>query len=76
MHLKDWVINACDEVSGKKNGRSEGDTCWLNEEGKEAVSRKKDVNKAMCRNSTEENRRRYKSMKNKAKKAVSKAIRC
>ena len=41
---------------------------------KEAVSRKKDAHKAMCQNSTEENKRRYKSLKNKAKKAVSKAM--
>ena len=39
---------------------------------KEAVSRKKDAHKAMRQNSTEENKRRYKSMKN---KAVSKAMR-
>ena len=42
---------------------------------KEAVSRKKEAHKAMCRNSTEETKRRYKSMKNKAKKAVSKSMR-
>ena len=42
---------------------------------KEAVSRKKEAHKAMCQNSTVENKRRYKSMKNKANKAVSKAIR-
>ena len=41
---------------------------------KEAVSRKK-AHKAMCQNSTEENKMRHKSMKNKAKKAVSKAMR-
>ena len=44
------------------------------EEGKEAVSRKKEAHKAMCQNSTEENRRRYMNM-NKAQKSVSKAIR-
>ena len=52
-----------------------GDTWWWNEEVKEAVSRKKDAHKAMCWNSTEENNRRYKSIKNKANKAVSKATR-
>ena len=31
--------------------------------------------KVMCRNSTEENKRRYNSMKNKAKNAVSEAMR-
>ena len=38
---------------------------------KETKSRKKDAHKAMCRNSTEENKRRHKSMKNKPKKSVS-----
>ena len=42
---------------------------------KEAVSRKKEAHKAMCQNNTEENMRRYKSMTNKAKKAVSKTMR-
>ena len=42
---------------------------------KEAFSRKKEAHKVMCQNSTEENKRRYKSMKNKANKAVSKAMR-
>ena len=32
--------------------------------------RKKEAHNAMCKNSTEENKRRHKSMKNKAKKAV------
>ena len=37
-----------------------------------AVLRKKDILKAICQNNTEENKRRYKRMKIKAKKAVSK----
>ena len=37
--------------------------------------RKKDAHRVVCWNSTEENERRYESMKNKAKKAVSKAMR-
>ena len=41
---------------------------------KEAVSRKKEAHKTMYQNSTEENKR-CKSMKNKAKKSVSKTIR-
>ena len=40
---------------------------------KEAVSRKKDTHKAMYQDNTEDNRR-YKSMKNKTKKTVSKAM--
>ena len=37
---------------------------------KEAVSRKKEAHRAMCQNSNEDNKRWYKSLKNKAKKAV------
>ena len=59
----------------KRGRRSEGDTWLWNEEVKEAISRKKDACKAMCWNSTEENKRRYRGMKNKAKKTVSKAMR-
>ena len=33
------------------------------------------MHKAMCQSSAEENKKRYKSMKNKAKKTVSKAMR-
>ena len=55
--------------------RSKGDTWWLKVEVKEAISRKKDAYKAMCWNSTEENKKIYKSIKNKAMKAVSKARR-
>ena len=42
---------------------------------KETVSRKKQAHKEMCQNSTEENKRRNKSMKNKAMKVILKAIR-
>ena len=38
----------------------------------EAVSRKKEAHKAMCQNSTDDNKRRYEGMKN---KAASKAMR-
>ena len=42
---------------------------------KKAVTRRKDEHKAMCQKNTEEDKRRYKSMKNKAFKAGSKATR-
>ena len=48
-----------------------GYTCWWNEEVKEAISRNKYAHKAMCGNSADEIRIRYKSMK---QKAVSKAM--
>ena len=75
-HFKGGVLMACDEVYGEMRGRrSKGDTWWWNEEMKKAVSRKKGAHKAMCRNSSEGNKRRYKGMKNKAKKAVLKEMR-
>ena len=64
------------EVCGKKRERrSKGDILWWSEEVREAVSRKKDAHEAMCQNSTEENKRRSESMKNKASKAFKKAMR-
>ena len=75
-HFKDVVLKVCDGVCWKKMGRrSKGDIWWWNEEMKEAVLWRKDAHKAMCWNIAEVNKRRYKSMKNKAKKAVSKAMR-
>ena len=71
-HFKDGVLEACDEVCGK---RSKGDIWWLNDEIVEAILRKKDAHKVLCRNGTEKNKRRYESMKNKAKKAFSKTMR-
>ena len=72
-YFKDVVLKACDDVCGKKRGRrSEGDTWWWNEEVKDAISLKKEAHKAMCQNSTQENKR-HKSMTNKANKAVSKS---
>ena len=55
--------------------RSKGYAWWWKEEVKEVVSAKKDAPKAMCWNSTEENKRSYESIKNKAYKVVSKAMR-
>ena len=40
----------------------------------EAVSRKNNAHNAMCRNHSEENKRRHGSIKNIAKKVVSKAM--
>ena len=74
--FKEGVLKACDEVCGKKKGRRDrGDTWWWNEEVKEAIARKKEVYKELCKDRTEENKARYKTMKNRAKKAVAKAMR-
>ena len=75
VHFKERILKARDEMCGKKRGKAKGDTWRWNEEVKEAVPRKKDAHKARCQSRTEENKRRGKSIKNKAKKAVSKAMR-
>ena len=41
---------------------------------KEALARKKDVHKEMCKSGTEANKAKYKNMKNRAKKVVAKAM--
>ena len=69
------MLKACDEVCGKKKGkRDQGDTWWWNEDVKEAIARKKDAHKEMCKIGTEVNKARYKNMKNRAKKVVAKAM--
>ena len=55
--------------------KAKGDTWRWDEDVKEAISEKKEVRKTISSNITEENANRYKSMKNKAKKDVSKARR-
>ena len=70
-YFKDEILKACDEMCGRKMWRrSKGDAWWWNEEVKETMSRK--THKAMCRNSIEENKKRY---RNNAKKAVSRELR-
>ena len=74
-HFKDRVLKVCDEVCGKKSWRgNKGYPWWWKEEVMEAVSRKKEVCKAVCQNGTEESKRRYKSLKYEAMKAVSKTM--
>ena len=54
------MLKACCEVCGKKKGRrDQGDTWWWNEVVKEAIARKKDVHKEMCKSWTEGNKARY-----------------
>ena len=69
------MLKAFDEVWGKMKGRrDQGDTWWWNKHVKEAIARKKDVHKEMCKSGTEANKARYKNMKNQAKKVVAKAM--
>ena len=48
-HFKDGVLEACDEVCGKKKGRKIiGDAWWWNVDVKETVSRNKEPQNTMC----------------------------
>ena len=76
-HFEDGAILSCGVVCGKKRSRrSNGDTGWWNEEVKETsrkikeLSREKDAHKALCRNSTEENKNRNEGIKSTAKNVV------
>ena len=74
--LKSGILQACDEVCGSKKGRGDrGNTWWWNEEVKEAVARKRAAYKELCKNSSDENKTRYKTMKNQTKKVVARAMR-
>ena len=74
-YFKISVLQACDEVCGKKKGRkNHGDTWWWNEKVKEAIQQKKVAYK-MCKNRSEENKAKYKSNKNRTKKVVANFMR-
>ena len=73
--FKEGVSTASDEVCGKKKGRrDQGDTWWWKEDVKEAIARKNDAQKEMCKSRTEANKARYKNRKNQAKKVVAKEM--
>ena len=69
------MLKAFDEICGKMKGRrDQGHTWWWNKDVKEAIARKKDAHKGMCKSGTEVSKARYKNMKNQAKKVVAKAM--
>jgi len=73
--FREGMLKAFLEVCGKMKGRrDQGDTWWWNKDVKEAIARKKDAHKEMCKSGTEANKARYKNMKNRAKKVVTKAM--
>ena len=73
--LKNSMLQACNKVWGKKkDGRNHGNTwCW-NEEVKEAIQQKKAAYKNMHKKWLEENKARYKDIKNRTKKVVADSI--
>ena len=70
------LLQACDEVCGRKKGRADrGNTWWWNDEVKGVISDKKMAYREFCKNRSDENAANYKCMKKKAKKVVAKAMR-
>ena len=74
--FKNSMLQACDEVCGKKKGRkNHGDTWWWNEEVREAIQQNKVAYKKMSKNRSEENKAKYKNIKNQTKKVVVNSMR-
>ena len=58
--FKNGILQACDEVCGKKRGRKDrGNTWWWNVEVKDAITRKKAAYTELCKCRSEENKTRY-----------------
>ena len=63
--FREGMLKAFDDVCGKTKGRrDQGDTWWWNKDVKEAIARKKDAHKEMCKSGSEANKARYLNMKN------------
>ena len=72
---RNGVINACDDLCGKKLiRRSGGNTWWWNDEVKEAICKKKEIFKELCKNQSEENKIKYRKQRNLTRKVVAKAM--
>ena len=73
---KDGVLKACDEVCRKKKARrDQGDMWWWNEEAKDTIARKKAAFEELCRFPSEENKTKYKRIRNETRKTVARAMR-
>ena len=59
----------------KKSRRDRGDMWWWNEEVKDTIARNKTIFKELCRFPSEENKTRYKRLRNQTRKIVARALR-
>ena len=65
------MLQVCDEICEKNKVRkNHWDKWWWNEEVKEAILQKKVAYTKMCESRLDENKARYKNIKNRAKKVV------
>ena len=74
--FRDGVLQACDEVCGKKKSRrDQGDMWWWNEEVKDTITRKRAVFRELCRFPSEQNKTQYKLIRKQTRKIVARAMR-
>ena len=74
--FKNGVLKACDEMCGKKKSRrNQEGMWWWNEEVKDTIARKKPAFKELCRFPSEENKTRYKRIRNQTRKIFVRAMR-
>ena len=67
--FKNRVLNACDELSGKKILRKKEGNTWLrNVKVKRFNRKKKEAHRTLCKSLSENNLAKHKALKNKAKK--------
>jgi len=63
--FRDGVLEACDEICGKKKVRkNRGDKWWWNEEVVNVIARKKEAFKKLCNTGLEEYKVAYKRIRN------------
>ena len=68
--FKDGVLRACDEVCEKKKSRRDrGDMWWWKEEVKDTIARTKGAFKELYRFPSEENKTKYKCIRNQTRKS-------
>ena len=74
--FKDVVLKSCEKLCGKKKeGPSEEGSTWWNEKVHEAIKRKKNAFREICKIRSEENKDNYKRERNQTRKIVSRAMR-
>ena len=69
------MLNACDDLCGKKLVRRSGDnTWWWNDKVEEAISRKKEIFKELYKNQSEENKIKHRKQRNFTSKVIAKVM--
>ena len=62
-------------MCGKKKSRRDRGNMWWNEEVKDTIARKKAAFKELCRFPSEENKTKYKRIRNQTRKIIAEAMR-